>query len=81
MESRLPAGSRRRDRLCRPKRQTKKATSQVASIVDMIGIMPVGTDISAKDRFRVNGIVFEVIGTDKGRSSATLLTAQIKRVA
>lgn len=57
-----------------------KPAQTVRSIVDMIAILPVGTDLRATDRFRANGVVFEVIGTDKGRSEAISLTAQLKRV-
>lgn len=52
----------------------------VLNVAPWVATLPVGTDITERDRITYQGATYEVVGTDAPRSYATCVRASLRRV-
>ncbi len=81
IESRSPFGKPVPCRVDIVRRQSEVQTAgETQAQSDYTISLPVGTNLLATDRLEVGGIIYDVLGTDAGRTDALCLLANVTKI-
>lgn len=53
---------------------------RIVAVTDWVALLPHGTSVTAKDRLRVGGVDYEILGTDSASSEPVMLELRVRRL-